>query len=65
MNAECLMTNCRNRAPAHEAMCAKHRDPYGDGLIGRIDALEDRLASASEIIAQIEPDFRHPPTTGD
>ena len=39
--------------------------PYGDGLIGRILELEDQVKAAREIIAQIEPDFRHPPTTGD
>lgn len=25
--ATCLMVNCRNRAPADEAFCAKHREP--------------------------------------
>lgn len=25
--ATCLMVNCRNRAPADEAFCAKHRRP--------------------------------------
>ena len=25
--ATCIITNCRNRAPAHEAFCAKHRRP--------------------------------------
>lgn len=25
--AECLIVNCRSRAPADEAFCAKHRDP--------------------------------------
>lgn len=24
--AQCLMVNCRNRAPADEAFCAKHRN---------------------------------------
>lgn len=27
MRAQCLMVNCRNRAPADEAFCAKHRLP--------------------------------------
>ncbi len=27
MEAQCLMNNCRNLAPDHEAMCAKHRLP--------------------------------------
>ena len=36
--------------------------PYGDGLIGRITALEAQLTTAAEIIAQIEPDFRRPPS---
>lgn len=26
MDSECLMVNCRNKAPDDEAMCAKHRD---------------------------------------
>lgn len=25
MTAQCLMNNCRNLAPDHEAFCAKHR----------------------------------------
>ena len=25
--ATCIITNCRNRAPADEAFCAKHREP--------------------------------------
>ncbi len=29
-DATCLMVNCRNRAPADEAFCAKHRTPKGD-----------------------------------
>lgn len=26
--SECLMTNCRNKAPTDEAMCARHRRPF-------------------------------------
>lgn len=67
MKAQCLMNNCRNAAPATEAFCSEHRayrdkiDPHDEGIIGRTIALEDMLTAAREIIAQIEPDFRHPP----
>jgi len=28
--ATCIITNCRNRAPADEAFCSKHRSDYKD-----------------------------------
>lgn len=53
MDSQCLMVNCRNKAPDDEAFCAKHRDT-------RMRNLEDiphaellvRLATANEVIAE-------------
>ena len=37
--AQCLMVNCRNRAPADEAFCAKHRQASQLGTAHQFQAL--------------------------
>ena len=62
--AQCLMVNCRNRAPADEAFCAKHRAPHlhrelqhrGGSLnmrsLAYITDLETREAELVELLRQ-------------
>lgn len=55
MTAQCLMNNCRNLAPDHEAFCAKHRK----GPTMPIDPkeLEDLIADA--IADSLDVDWSH------
>lgn len=45
--AQCLMVNCRNRAPADEAFCAKHRQARRLCTADQLQALIDENARLS------------------
>lgn len=56
--AQCLMVNCRNRAPADEAFCAKHRNdntPSGveQTTVARIDDLCERLENCIRLAEHV------------